>query len=126
MTLRPATDVGASAGGAAGAAGPPGGAVPPGTARPPGAPGASATGNIYDLGYRRYEGQRLGRRHAIRSLYLFSLRGTFGIGRSGRAKIAPFGLAFLALLPALVAVGIDAITAQAGGVGRAIPSPVQY
>ena len=47
------------------------------------------TGSIYDIGYRRYEGPRLGRGHAIRSLFTHSLRSTFGIGRGGRAKIAP-------------------------------------
>jgi ABC-2 type transport system permease protein len=90
------------------------------------APASNAAGSIYDLGYRRYDGKRLGRRHAVWALYLFSFRGTFGIGRSGRAKIAPFTLAFLALLPALISVGIDALTSQAGGVGRQIQSPIQY
>jgi len=82
-------------------------------------------GNIYDLGYRRYEGKRLGRRHAVRALYAYSLRGTFGIGRSGRAKIAPFGLALLALLPALIAVGISALATQAGA-GSSLESPIRY
>jgi ABC-2 type transport system permease protein len=105
-------------------------AAPPPTAStaaaPPGAPrDGSPAGSIYDLGYRRYEGVRLGRRHAIRALYIYSLRGAFGIGRSGRAKIAPFGLAFLALLPALIAVGIAALTTQAG-VGSRVESPIRY
>jgi ABC-2 type transport system permease protein len=82
-------------------------------------------GNIYDLGYRRYAGPRLGRRHAVRALYLFSLRGTFGIGRSGRSKIAPFALAVLTLLPALVAVGIAALTSQAGA-PSGVESPIRY
>ena len=46
------------------------------------------TGNIYDLGYRRYEGPRLGRSHAIRALVIDSFRTTYGIGRGpgeGRA-----------------------------------------
>jgi ABC-2 type transport system permease protein len=93
----------------------------------PASPGAAPTrtGSIYDLGYRRYDGVRLGRRHAIWSLYIHSLRGAFGIGRSGRAKIAPFGLAFLALLPALIAVGIAALVNQAGA-ASAVESPIQY
>jgi ABC-2 type transport system permease protein len=86
---------------------------------------AVPTGSIYDLGYRRYEGPRLGRRHAVRALYLFSLRSAFGIGRSGRAKIAPFGLALFALLPALISVGITAIANQAGA-GAALESPINY
>ena len=101
----------------------------PAPAGPP-APAAasSASGNIYDLGYRRYEGPRLGRRHAVRALYLYSLRGTFGLGRSGRAKVAPFGFASLALLPAVIAVGIAALASQAGAVGGPAGSldPIRY
>jgi ABC-2 type transport system permease protein len=80
-------------------------------------PGAasSATGNIYDLGYRRYEGPRLGRRHAIAALFSNSLRACFGVGRGGRAKIVPIGLAALALLPAIVSLGITGFARRFGG-----------
>ena len=44
-----------------------------------------------------------------------TLRACFGIGRGGRAKIAPFALAALAILPAILAVGFAALAAQAGG-----------
>jgi ABC-2 type transport system permease protein len=73
----------------------------------------SATGSIFDLGYRGYDGPRLGRRHAIATLYTQSLKWTFGIGRGGRAKIAPFALAGLTLLPAILAVGIRAVAGAA-------------
>ena len=49
-------------------------------------------GAIYDIGYRRYVGPRLGRRFAVRSLFAHTVRGAFGIGRGGRAKVVPFGL----------------------------------
>lgn len=62
----------------------------------------SAAGNIYDLGYQRYEGVRLGRRHAIFALYRASLRGAFGLGRRTAAKIAPALLVLVALVPALL------------------------
>jgi ABC-2 type transport system permease protein len=80
----------------------------------------AATGSIYDLGYRRYEGRRLGRRGAFAALYADSLRACFGLGRPGRAKIVPVGLTVLALLPALIAVAVEAL---ARGV---IPSPIRY
>ncbi len=99
--------------------------APASTDAPVNASSAASAGSIYDLGYRRYDGVRLGRRHAVRALYAYSLRGTFGIGRSGRAKIAPFGLAFIALLPALVSAGISALASQAGG-GPALQSPIRY
>ena len=63
---------------------------------------AGGGGVIHDLGYRRYEGQRLGRPAIIRALYWHSLRSAFGIGRGAKAKIVPI-LVFIAMcLPAIV------------------------
>ena len=75
---------------------------------------SSATGSIFDLGYRGYDGPRLGRRHAVFALYVYSLRSAYGIGRSGRAKIVPIGLAVLATLPAVISIAVRAFAAQAG------------
>lgn len=85
-------------------------------------------GSIYDLGYQSYQGPRLGRPSAVRALFGQSLRACFGIGRGGRAKIAPFTLAGLAVLPAVLAVGFAALAAQAGPGGEAIEeaSPIRY
>jgi ABC-2 type transport system permease protein len=69
----------------------------------------STAGSIYDLGYKRYEGARLGRRHAIWALYVYSVRSVFGIGRSLSSKIGPIGLAIIAFLPAVVQLGIAAV-----------------
>jgi hypothetical protein len=77
------------------------------TSTEPAAP--ASAGSIYDLGYRHYEGARLGRRHAIVVLYLESLRGAFGLGRSAAAKIAPAVLIFFALVPALIQMLIGAL-----------------
>jgi ABC-2 type transport system permease protein len=71
-----------------------------------------AAGNIYDLGYRRYEGRRLGRRHAVTELYLHSLRGAFGLGRRTSSKIIPIGLAILTLVPAVIQLGIAAVASN--------------
>ena len=85
-------------------------------------------GSIYDLGYQSYVGPRLGRRSAVRALFNQTIRACFGIGRGGRAKIAPFALAGLAVLPAGLAVGFAALVAQAGPAGGAIESasPIRY
>jgi len=85
-------------------------------------------GSIYDLGYQGYEGPRLGRPAAIRALFWHTVRSCYGIGRGGRAKIAPFTLAGLAALPAIVGVGIAAIAAQSGEVGNVLEgnSPIRY
>ena len=83
------------------------------------APAESATGAIYDLGYRGYDGPRLGRRAAFWTLFWASLRATFGLGRSGRTKLAPWGLTAIMVVPAGVAGAIQAIVPGA-------PSPFNY
>jgi ABC-2 type transport system permease protein len=74
----------------------------------------SASGSIYDLGYQGYDGPRLGRVAVTRGLLRATLQAAYGIGRGGRAKVVPFGLAALAVLPAVLAVGITALATQAG------------
>lgn len=66
-------------------------------------------GEIYDLGYRHYEGPRLGRGYAIRSLMVLSLRNTFGLGRGTLPKALAFGLAAIAMLPAIGTVIVGAV-----------------
>jgi ABC-2 type transport system permease protein len=75
--------------------------------------GAVGAGVIHDIGYQRYAGPRLGRRHVVTALYLHSLRTAFGLGRTAVAKIFPgivVGLAFV------VAVVLVAVRSRAGGV----------
>lgn len=92
-----------------------------------GAPTATETGSIYDIGYRKYEGPRLGRTHAVRSLFLHSLRSAYGIGRGGRAKIAPLALGFLVCIPAIAIVAAQALLRQfPGGEGLEAELPVRY
>jgi ABC-2 type transport system permease protein len=65
-------------------------------------PAAAAGGVIHDLGYRRYDGPRLGRSRIVVALTWHSFRSAFGFGRGARAKIVPV-IAFVAmLLPAVV------------------------
>ena len=61
---------------------------------------------IHDIGYRHYDGPRLGRRYAVRSLYTPTLRGSFGLGRSLKSKILPMGLMALMCVPALIIVAV--------------------
>ncbi len=69
-------------------------------------------GVIHDIGYRRYTGPRLGRRHATTALYVHSLRTAFGLGRSAKAKVFPGIVVTLAFAVAVVAVAIRAQTDQ--------------
>lgn len=70
----------------------------------PTAPAARA-GAIHDIGYRHYDGARLGAPYIRRSLFLETLRGAYGVGRSARSKIVPFLLLALLALPAIT-IGI--------------------
>ncbi len=71
-----------------------------------------ATGNIYDLGYRTYDGARLGRSYAIQSLFTYSLRSAFGLGRKTTSKIMPFTLAAFVFIPAAIALGVAALVSE--------------
>lgn len=70
---------------------------------------SDSAGSIYDLGYRHYDGARLGRRHAVLSLYFYTLRGAFGLGRRTSSKIIPIAITIIAFIPALIQLGIAAI-----------------
>jgi ABC-2 type transport system permease protein len=89
---------------------------------------SSATGSIYDLGYRGYDGPRLGRRHAIRALFAHTLKICYGIGRGGRAKLAPIVLGAFATVPAIVGVGVLALARQLGAPSGVVEdaSPIQH
>ncbi len=70
--------------------------------RPPQSGPPAAGGVIHDLGYRRYDGPRLGRSGIVAALAWHSFRSAFGFGRGARAKIIPV-IAFIAIcLPAAV------------------------
>ena len=71
-----------------------------------------SAGAIYDIGYRHYDGPRLGRAGAVRALYVQGLRTLFGIGRGGRAKIPPVALVAFLVVPAVIQA---ALAGLAGG-----------
>jgi len=71
-------------------------------------------GVVYDLGYRPHEGERLGRAGALRALYRDGLRRVLGLRRRARAKIWPWGLLGIAVLPAAAFIGLSVITGQFG------------
>ncbi|MDG4828575.1 ABC transporter permease subunit [Solwaraspora sp. WMMD1047] len=79
---------------------------------------APPTGVIHDIGYQRYEGTRLGRRHIVGALYLHGLRTAFGLGRSAKAKIFPWLI--VGTVGAVAAV-LVAIRTQTGEVVLSYP-----
>ncbi|MGW7450235.1 ABC transporter permease [Streptomyces sp. NPDC054787] len=61
---------------------------------------------IHNIGYRSYDGPRLGRAYARRSLFSQSLRGAYGLGRSAKSKILPMILFAVMCVPALILVAV--------------------
>ncbi|MDX6389348.1 MAG: type transport system permease protein [Streptosporangiaceae bacterium] len=82
-----------------------------------GTAGAGHGGVIHDIGYRRYEGPRLGRPGIIRALIWHSFRSAFGIGRGVKAKIVPIIAFVIMCLPAV---------ANTVGVAQGNPRTVPY
>ena len=67
----------------------------------------SDTGAVYDLGYAPYDGERLGRRGARRTIFWDGVRRVLGLRRKARRKILPWLLITVAALPPIAYVGIS-------------------
>ncbi|THA71838.1 ABC transporter permease [Streptomyces sp. A0958] len=70
----------------------------------------SETSRIHNIGYRAYDGPRLGRAYARRSLYSQTLRGSFGLGRSAKSKVLPMLLFGAMCLVAAIIVAVAVVT----------------
>lgn len=64
---------------------------------------------IFDQGYRTYDGPRTGTKGAVRSLIVHSLRSSLGLGRKARHKIVPVLTIVISYLPAIIFLGIAAL-----------------
>ncbi|MGA4849951.1 ABC transporter permease [Streptomyces sp. G5(2025)] len=73
---------------------------------------SSESTQIHNIGYRNYDGPRLGRAYARRSLFSQSLRGAYGLGRSAKSKVLPMILFAVMCLPAAIMVAV-AVTTKA-------------
>ncbi|RSO26756.1 hypothetical protein DMH15_29340 [Streptomyces sp. WAC 06725] len=82
--------------------------MPPETRIP--APSGAAQDVIHDIGYRHFDGPRLGRAYARRSLFSQSLRGAYGLGRSAKSKVLPMLLFAVMCLPAGIMVAVAVFT----------------
>lgn len=80
---------------------------------------AGAQSRIHNIGYRSYDGPRLGRAYACRSLYSQSLRGSYGLGRSVKSKVLPMLLFAVMCVPAAIMVAVTVAT-------KANKLPVEY
>jgi ABC-2 type transport system permease protein len=69
-------------------------------------------GVIHDIGYRHYDGPRLGRGYLLRSLYIESLRGAYGLGRSAKSKVMPDLILVIMVFPAAIVAVVASVTSQ--------------
>ncbi|WP_328748675.1 ABC transporter permease subunit [Streptomyces sp. NBC_00285] len=83
------------------------------------APPSGDQTRIHNIGYRTYDGARLGRSYATRSLYSQSLRGAYGLGRSVKSKVLPMLLFVVMCVPAAIMVAVAVAT-------KAKDLPVDY
>ena len=67
-------------------------------------------GVIHDIGFRHYDGPRLGRGWIVRSLLVETFRGAFGFGRPAKAKVMPWVLIGILLAPPLIFVLVIVLT----------------
>jgi ABC-2 type transport system permease protein len=74
---------------------------------------AGPYGEVFDRGYAHYEGAREGRRRAVLSLFLWSIKRAMGIRKPWSAKILPMLLYVSAFIPLIIMIGIAALLPQA-------------
>jgi ABC-2 type transport system permease protein len=67
---------------------------------------------LFDLGYRSYDGERQPPARAIGTLAWFTAKRVLGLGRGGRHKVLPAITLVIAYLPALLSVVVAALTAD--------------
>jgi ABC-2 type transport system permease protein len=81
---------------------------------------------ILERGYRRYDGPRLGRGASVRSVASHAIQRVLGIKRAAWAKVLPVVAIAIAYIPAIVFVGIVALTPDDPNVQQHIPTYGQY
>ena len=88
------------------------------------------TGTVFDIGYQRYSGPRLGRRQARRAIFKDGVRAALGLGRPPRAKALPwfflFALTFIGLVMAIVAGAAERMMGEGAAERLNLPSHVDY
>jgi ABC-2 type transport system permease protein len=70
---------------------------------------------VFDLGYRPYEGERTSRWRRARAIWRDGIRISLGLGRGAGAKIAPWLLIAFALIPVLILIVISSFAASLTG-----------
>lgn len=66
-------------------------------------------GEVFDRGYKHYDGPRRGQSGAITSLIGYSMKRAMGIRKSWTAKVLPFLLYVAITIPLVIQIGLSAI-----------------
>jgi ABC-2 type transport system permease protein len=74
-------------------------------------------GEVFDRGYQRYQGERLGRSYAVRALIVYSIKRGLGIKKKWTAKVTPILLYSIAYMPAIVITAIISFFPGETGLG---------
>jgi ABC-2 type transport system permease protein len=88
----------------------------------------SGPAEVFDLGYRGYEGERTSRWGRRRAIWRDGVRISLGLGRGAGAKVAPWLLIGVALVPVLVLIVIASFAASVEGESSDVdlPSYAEY
>jgi ABC-2 type transport system permease protein len=89
----------------------------------PGEAVAADAGEVFDLGYQGYEGERHGRWQARRAIWRDGVRTTLGLGRGIAKKVAPVVFIGLMWLPAVIVIVITGFVSTFGGDTTDIEGP---
>jgi len=77
--------------------------------------GDQREGEVFDLGYRHYDGPRGGRGTAFTAVYADGIRSVLGLGRGAAAKLMPGLFCLLVLGPALFIISVAGFILSFGG-----------
>src|SRR3954454_20558666 len=70
-------------------------------------------GEVYDRGYKHYDGERLGRKHAFGALIRYSIQRALGIKKKWTAKIIPIILYVAVVGAVAILIGIESFLPNA-------------
>jgi ABC-2 type transport system permease protein len=77
--------------------------------------GPARYGEVYDRGYKHYDGERLGRPQAFRALTRYSISRSLGIRKRWTAKIVPIILYAVAAGTVVVVIGVESFLGSLTG-----------
>jgi ABC-2 type transport system permease protein len=86
----------------------------------------AGTAQIFERGYRRYDGERLGRGASVRAVWAHAFQRILGMRRPVWAKILPVLVVFISYVPAIVFVGIVAFVKDDPNVTNSLPRYADY